>query len=160
MKSILEFKDEYAWLSNFEPCQVYVYPSVEHAFQAMKTLDSFKRNKIRLCGTAGAAKRLGSKVPLRPDWDRIKDKVMLACLEAKFRDPGLRAKLAATGDAHIEEGNHWGDRYWGVSPVGSGNGKNKLGKLLMQVREINRQEDALEIKCIDSDLGDGKEHKL
>ena len=47
----------------------------------------------------------------------------------------LMEKLLATGNAPLQEGNWWGDRYWGVSPAGSGNGKNKLGKILEDVRK-------------------------
>ena len=57
---------------------------------------------------------------------------MYELLISKFSDPGLRDKLIATGDAElIECNNHW-DRYWGVC---RGEGQNKLGKLLMKVRE-------------------------
>ena len=57
---------------------------------------------------------------------------MLRFLRDKFK-PGseLAGKLLNTGDAELVEGNHWGDRYWGVC---DGEGQNKLGKLLMQVR--------------------------
>ena len=33
----------------------------------------------------------------------------------------------------LEEGNNWGDKYWGTV---EGEGKNMLGKLLMKVRAI------------------------
>ena len=36
------------------------------------------------------------------------------------------------GEEYLEEGNTWHDTYWGVC---NGKGKNKLGKILMQVRE-------------------------
>ena len=35
-------------------------------------------------------------------------------------------------DALLEEGNTWGDRVWGVC---QGQGENRLGKILMKVRE-------------------------
>ena len=57
--------------------------------------------------------------------------VMLKLLRLKFADPALAGRLLATGDTELVEGNHWGDRYWGVS---GGIGENHLGKLLMQVR--------------------------
>jgi predicted NAD-dependent protein-ADP-ribosyltransferase YbiA (DUF1768 family) len=47
-------------------------------------------------------------------------------------DAKLRQKLLATGDAILEEGNDWGDQVWGVV---NGVGKNRLGKILMKVRE-------------------------
>jgi predicted NAD-dependent protein-ADP-ribosyltransferase YbiA (DUF1768 family) len=57
---------------------------------------------------------------------------MLDALRDKFSDPELRAKLLATGDEFLVEGNHWGDTYWGVC---NGKGRNMLGSLLMKVRE-------------------------
>ena len=50
----------------------------------------------------------------------------------KFRQPDLRERLLATGDAALVEENVWRDRYWGVH---RGHGLNRLGVLLMQVRE-------------------------
>lgn len=57
---------------------------------------------------------------------------MYELLISKFSDPGLRDKLIATGDAELIEGNNHWDRYCGVC---RSEGQNKLGKLLMKVRE-------------------------
>jgi ribA/ribD-fused uncharacterized protein len=71
--------------------------------------------------------------PLRADWERVKDEVMLAGLRAKFaQHAALRATLLGTGDAEIVE--HTGkDRSWGDG--GDGSGRNMLGRLLMRVRD-------------------------
>ncbi len=45
----------------------------------------------------------------------------------------LAEKLLATGDAVLEEGNNWGDEFWGVV---DGRGMNWLGTLLMTVRDM------------------------
>ena len=44
---------------------------------------------------------------------------------------------STTGDAELIEGNTWHDNYWGVCSCSkcNGRGKNRLGKLLMKVRE-------------------------
>jgi predicted NAD-dependent protein-ADP-ribosyltransferase YbiA (DUF1768 family) len=58
--------------------------------------------------------------------------VMETCVRYKFsQNTDLRAELIATGDAYLEEGNSWNDRYWGVC---DGQGENHLGKILMKVR--------------------------
>ena len=44
----------------------------------------------------------------------------------------LKEKLLATEDAYLEEGNTWGDTYWGTC---DGIGKNIMGLLTMRVRE-------------------------
>ena len=73
------------------------------------------------------------KRPLRPDWEAVKEQVMLEVLRAKFtQHEDLKAVLLGTGDAklveHTEKDSYWGDG-------GDGSGKNRLGLLLMQLRE-------------------------
>lgn len=130
------FFGEHRWLSNFWPARVTLdgveYQTLEHAYVAAKTLDSKLREQVRACATPGEAKRLGRTFALRADWDAVKLDVMLMLLREKFRDPALRAKLLATGDARLTEVNHWGDVYWGVC---RGAGANHLGRLLMRVRD-------------------------
>lgn len=123
------------FLSNFYPATVKYdgcpYATVEHAYQAAKTTDLRWRLRVGSAFGPGAAKKLGRLVPLRRDWEQIKQRVMLELLRDKFRDPVLRDKLLATGDAELIEGNHWHDTYWGVC---NGAGENHLGKLLMVLR--------------------------
>lgn len=131
------FDGEYAFLSNFYPSPItdedYItYPTVEHYFQAMKTLDKDERFNIAIQVTPGKAKRLGRKLDLRSDWEFIKDSIMEEALRIKFSNPELRKALLNTRDEYLEEGNTWGDQYWGVC---NGVGKNRLGKLLMKIRQ-------------------------
>ena len=71
--------------------------------------------------------------PLRPDWEEVKDEVMLQALRMKFsQNPDIAKELMATGDAILIEHTR-NDAYW--SDGGHGSGKNKLGLILMQVRE-------------------------
>lgn len=134
---ITSFNGRFRFLSNFAPAKVELdgveYPTVEHAFQAAKSLDNKDRKKIREAPTPGKAKRLGRKVKLRSDWERIKIPLMYDLLYKKFVQPDFKRALLNTGDRQLIEGNSWGDRFWGESPVG--NGSNHLGKLLMQLRE-------------------------
>lgn len=130
------FDGEYAFLSNYSasPFRIdYVlFPTMEHYFQANKADNQNDYLHIANAPTPGEAKRLGRKIQLRPDWEKIKDNIMLTGLRKKFADPELRNLLLATGDEELVEGNYWRDTYWGVC---NGVGQNKLGKLLMQVRE-------------------------
>ena len=64
---ISQFNKQYRWLSNFSPCVVEldgaVYSSVEHAYQAAKTLDRADRAVIGSVNTTAAmAKKLGKYV--------------------------------------------------------------------------------------------------
>jgi len=134
---INSFSGEFSFLSNFYECLITLdgkeYSSTEHAFQAAKTLLEKERSKIRKADTPGKAKRLGKLVKLRKDWESVKVGVMRELVLQKFtRHQDLREKLLATGDAELIEGNTWGDRYWGTV---DGQGKNWLGKILMEVRK-------------------------
>jgi len=134
------FNGKYRFLSNFYPCTIefegITYPSTEHAYQAAKTTNDIIRKRMSHLHSPGEAKREGNKVTLRPDWEAVKDNIMLTLLRIKFKIPELKTKLIDTGEEELIEGNYWGDRYWGVC---GGTGKNMLGKLLMQVRnEINK----------------------
>jgi ribA/ribD-fused uncharacterized protein len=136
--TIDKFEGEYAFLSNFyESPALYegvLYPTSEHAYQAAKTLVLAEREQILKARTAGQAKRLGKQVTLRFDWEEVKVGVMREVLVSKFQHSlELKQKLVATGDAYLEEGNWWGDVFWGVC---KGIGQNKLGLLLMQLRSL------------------------
>lgn len=74
--------------------------------------------------------------PLHPDWEQIKDDIMRKALLRKFETHGdIREILLSTGDAEIVE-NSPIDYYWGCGANGSG--KNRLGIILMEVRDILR----------------------
>lgn len=140
MTNIIDsFTGDYKFLSNFYPCKVKLddveYPSVEHAYQAAKTLDPDERKHFHRhpLPTAGESKKLGRKLKIRPDWESVKLKVMEDLLVQKFADEILKKQLQETGDAKLIEGNWWGDTFWGVD-VKKG-GKNHLGKLLMKIRD-------------------------
>jgi ribA/ribD-fused uncharacterized protein len=139
MDSIKEFSGVYRFLSNFHEAPVTVFgltfPSTEAAYQSQKEPARAKEFTIL---TAGLSKKLGRKITLRSDWDEVKDDIMWEVLQAKFdQHEDLRKDLLLTGDAHLEEGNTWGDRYWGTM---DGTGKNMLGKLLMHLRQIYQDE--------------------
>lgn len=130
------FRGKHYFLSNFYENPVeydgFTFKNNEAAFQAMKVLDRGKRAEFASCD-ASEAKRKGRRVKLRKDWEEIKDQLMYEICLSKFnQNEDLRRKLLETGSAILIEGNTWGDIYWGVS---GGRGQNKLGKILMRIRE-------------------------
>lgn len=140
------FRGDYYFLSNFANYPVrydgHLWPSSEHAYQAAKTTDGDEKTTVQLAKTPGKAKAAGKKVTMRPGWDRIKDDIMLQIVRAKFmQNRKIEIKLLRTKDAELVEGNWWGDDYWGVF---EGNGQNKLGKILMKVREELRLRGAVD----------------
>ena len=131
------FSGVFHFLSNFHPSLIMyegiVYPTSEHAYQAAKTLDVNQRLNISIIDTPGESKKYGQTVKIRPAWDDVKVGIMGEIVRAKFfQNPALLEKLLATDDILLEEGNTWGDTFWGVC---KGKGENYLGKVLMEVRE-------------------------
>lgn len=124
---ITEFRHEYRFLSNFWPARVqlgmYSFPTVEHAYQAAKTTDRLIQEAIREAESPSMAKRIGSKVTLRPDWDSIRLEIMADLLWQKFViNRELRSRLLATGERQLINGV----------------GENHLGRLLMHLRAIGQ----------------------
>lgn len=128
-----------SWLSNFTPCLVtldnVVYPSTENAYQAAKTISIEERKPFEVI-TSAQAKRLGRTVKCREDWVIIKLHVMENLNRQKFSKEPFRSKLLATGEQRLEEGNNWGDVFWGVC---NNRGKNNLGRLIMYLRDELRK---------------------
>jgi len=112
----------------------------EHFFQAQKFAGTPHEERVRLTPTPKAAAELGRdrSLPLRTDWEMVKEEVMRRALYAKFtQHPDLGSLLLATGNAELVE-NTQGDIYWGCGKDGTG--KNRLGILLMELREQLRAE--------------------
>lgn len=131
---INSFKGDNFFLSNFFSAPItyegLTYRNNEAAFQAAKT--KINREEFVTLDPS-SAKKLGRQIELREDWEEVKNKVMYDICLAKFtQNPSLREKLIATGNEELVEGNTWGDKIWGVV---NGVGENRLGKILMKVRE-------------------------
>ena len=142
--AIREFRDEYAFLSNFYPAEMrykdIIFPTAEHAFQFQKinpdsSVAPYWMEAILEARTPSEAKAMGRQVPLVKKWDDNKVEIMHDVVKAKFdQHKDLKKKLLATGTQKLIEGNYWGDEFWGVS-LHSGKGHNHLGYILMGIRE-------------------------
>jgi ribA/ribD-fused uncharacterized protein len=136
------FRGLMAFLSNFAPCRMEVdgisYPTLEHAFQAAKTNDIEQKRKIAGIQNPGLAKRYGREhIKITPEWGATRIQVMEDLLRIKFAKQGFKDSLLATGDEELQEGNSWGDKFWGTV---NGVGANNLGILLMKLREEYKNE--------------------
>lgn len=138
---IKSFQDKYDFLSNFYPVNIIYngieYPSVEHAYQAQKTLDENERLRISFLSSASESKKEGKKLNLRKDWYEVRVPIMKDLLVLKFRNEELKEKLLATGDSILIEGNWWNDTFWGIC---NGVGSNMLGVLLIYIRHCIKYE--------------------
>lgn len=135
MRNIIdEFSGEYFFLSNFYPSPVTYgglrFCNAEAAFQSAKC----PHRAEEFCQlNPSEAKRLGRRVHLREDWEEVKSEVMYDVCFRKFtQSHELMEALLTTGDAELIEGNTWGDKVWGVC---DGYGENRLGKILMRIRD-------------------------
>ena len=135
-KVIDKFRGDYAFLSNFAECKVFYnglkFPSVEHAFQAAKSIDIKEQEIFAKLELPAEAKRLGGQIQLRKDWESVKVKIMEDLLRQKFNQEPYKELLLRTKDYELIEGNTWNDRFWGVC---NGTGRNMLGELLMKIRD-------------------------
>lgn len=122
------FNGQYRFLSNF-----FIEPDLTHVegeYQSCKCEPPaihLRRKSPR------QAKIEGRYLILRADWNQVRIEFMYQLVLRKFRDhPTLLEALKRTGGAYLEEGNTWGDTFWGTV---DGIGHNHLGRILMKVRE-------------------------
>jgi ribA/ribD-fused uncharacterized protein len=146
MSEILFYRvrEPYGEFSNFSPHPIKLkgktWPTSEHYFQAQKFAGTQYEQEIRRAKSPMIAARLGRsrKEPLRKDWESAKETIMREALRAKFtQHPELRSLLLSTGEETIVEHTE-NDNYWGNG--GDGTGKNRLGILLMELRNALRTE--------------------
>lgn len=138
MIKIESFSGDYRWLSNFVAVEVIfegvTYSSVEHAYQAAKSLNKIWRET---CADwtipSGKIKQLSKDVLIRKDWHDVRKGIMKDLLYQKFKQEPYMTLLLDTGNLEIEEGNNWGDTFWGIS-LKTGEGQNLLGKMIMEIR--------------------------
>ena len=156
MDTISVFKNDYSFLSNFFKLKIPIqyngisYPTVEHFYQAMKSLgptDPGALNPVDRIIIAGdsspfMARNFGRTIQLRPDWEEVKVPIMRFGLTLKFAaNPELKAQLLNTLESVLVEGNYWHDNIWGncmCPKCVNIKGQNLLGYLLMEVRELFR----------------------
>lgn len=142
------------------------FRSVEHAYQAMKfnesTFQSIEQWHVDVINrslrkrnveiekediqnlftnpalSAGTSKIAANQLRIlgfvRKDWDYAKLPIMVDLVLQKFSVPELYNNLIATNEKWLVEGNDWDDTYWGVC---NGRGRNVLGRLLMEIRELD-----------------------
>lgn len=137
-------QESYGCFSNFSRHGFVIdgiyYKTSEHYFQAMKFAHSPQdMQAVIQASTPKIAANIGRdrKRPLRRDWESVKDDIMRRAVLAKFEaHADIRQVLLDTGDEPIIE-NAPSDYYWGCGADGTG--KNRLGKILMDVRDLLRK---------------------
>lgn len=132
-------RNQFGEFSNFYVAPLKIngitYRTSEHYFQAQKyTHNKTHFNDIVNAKTPSIAAKLGrmKTIPIREDWEQIKNGVMLEVLRYKFtQHENLKKLLLDTKNKilieHTSNDNYWGDG-------GDGTGLNMLGKCLMEIR--------------------------
>ena len=146
---------QFGFLSHFHPSPFNLdgedWPTVEHFYQAQKSLNPAYRAAVRAAETPGTAKRLAANPGQqgraakkswfinagespRADWRDVKLDIMRRADFAKFsQNSNLGQKLIATGTAElIEDSPH--EPFWGIGQDGAG--ANWAGRVLMEIRAL------------------------
>ena len=148
-----EDKGEFRNFSNMAEYPIQIndvkYPSVEHYFQIQKAKefgDPDMEKKMLETPSTKAIKALGKKVKnfQKEIWDAKKQEIMMRGVRAKFvQHPELQKQLLETGDREIGDADAR-DTFWGIGTSENTEkskdptkwkGQNKLGKLLMALRD-------------------------
>lgn len=136
-------RDPYGQFTNFSRHPVEldgkIWPTSEHYFQAQKFAGTEHEEQVRLCKSPREAADMGRRrdLPLRKDWEAVKDDIMRKIVLKKVESyPEMKALLLQTGTEKIIEDSPV-DYYWGCGADGSG--KNMLGKILMEIRDKFKQ---------------------
>lgn len=145
MEDILTFTTpEHRWLSNMTYVNIeyggIIYPSTENFYQAMK----YKEKEVRTL--VATLKPNESKAYSRANkmtslvFEEKKLQIMEYAQKRKYSQEPFKSKLLATGEVLLEEGNWWGDKFWGVD-IKTRQGENHLGKIIMKIRDQLKQEE-------------------
>jgi ribA/ribD-fused uncharacterized protein len=142
MSSVINFyktADPYGDFSNFSKHPIVmkgkVWPTTEHYFQAQKFVGTEHEENVRLTKGPRTAAEMGRRrdLPLRKDWEQVKESIMKEALIRKITQyPKIKELLLSTGDAEIVE-HTANDNYW--ADGGDGSGKNRLGVIWMEIRK-------------------------
>ena len=144
--------------SNFQTCTVVykglTFPTTEHAFMWEKARhfgDTQACMEILSVKSPADAKAIGRRVKnFKPDvWDKVSEGYMYAVNFAKYeQNPVLAQYLLSTGSKTLVEANGKPDLIWScglyandprIEDSSKWPGKNLLGKVLMRVRQVLRE---------------------
>lgn len=145
--SILGFKGEYRWLSNFHilssPIIIHIdgvdykFETSENLYQASKYANKLVEIESFAIIDPAKAKALGRRPITNPKFSENKIEIMKAIQLLKFSKLPENDKLMSTKDSFIREDNTWNDTFWGFC---NNVGHNHLGKCIMEVRDMYKSQ--------------------
>lgn len=144
MNKVFYYYDDSYCLNNFSAHQVkygrILYQTAEHAYQCQKFLDRKIRNLVKNATSPLSAKEIANKnkEKFRPDWHKIKVKIMKKIILTKIiQHDEVKKALLDTGDKELIE-NSPTDSFWGWGK--DHQGENQTGKILMELRNKLRKQ--------------------
>lgn len=130
------------------------WQTAEHYFQAQKFPKMALYEEVRQARTPAAARELAqlNRRRWRSDWNEVSDEVMREALRVKFEDnPPLKQLLLSTGQRPLVAADQ-DDAIWGYGP--DRQGQNKLGQMLMELRDQYRAEAGEPTRFIEGEVRD------
>lgn len=138
MPKILFYEGKYYCFSNFSSHEVIFldkrYKTAEHCYQSQKFIDPEIKTEIESAPSPFMAKKISHQhdEKKRKDWEEIKTDIMKQIITEKVKQHDeVRELLQDTGNNEICDNTPF-DYFWGIGE--NGNGKNFLGKILMDIR--------------------------
>lgn len=143
-RMIYKFTGPFSWLSNWHrvpiPFEGRRYPSAYNAYQSAKSKSVKYKNTCQSTLSPYAMQFIAYNTLPRPDWELVKDNIMYTVLKIKFSIPKYRDLLLGTGEVYLLNGNRYNETYWGYN-LNTEQGYNKLGLMLMKIREELKDEE-------------------
>lgn len=150
----MQFRGDFFPFSNMYPLEEWIeadcgvlVPTSEHAYMANRLLDPQLQRAVAMVRdtdhTAGGARakqlaheyiQKGAEQAFVTDIERV-DLMRSVVTRKVLANKSIELLLLSTRETTIEEGNTWGDTFWGISPPGSGVGANHLGRIYMELRD-------------------------
>lgn len=138
---VKEFEGDFYYLNMFYNCPITFegkkYLNAFAAYQAAKCVDENDKRAFTRLNALKVKKRIKT-IKVRDDWQDMKYDVMYKIQEAKFtQNEDLKKKLLST-DGLLVNNVSFNDTEYGVH---YGKGSNKLGVILMELRDKLKMEE-------------------
>jgi predicted NAD-dependent protein-ADP-ribosyltransferase YbiA (DUF1768 family) len=127
----------FSYTMMFNQYVVLTIPAREYGFQALKATNEKDERYVLSSSSCQEAKRRGTNIQLRPDWDNVRRLFMYElCLRQVMQHQEMLKLLLSTGHAElIDSGIEHRDHFWADYQ----DGENWHGKIWMMIRDNLRK---------------------
>ena len=133
---INKFDNEYIFLSNYYPQNItykgITYNCAMNAYYGQLISDNLQKKAIANATPSRALSMVINSISKIDYSQEEQDNIMYEILKVKFSDSKLKNLLLQTNQEPLNNNINWEDTYWGIC---NDEGDNKLGKLLMKLRD-------------------------